>query len=424
MMTLGVHWRSMRGCHRESGLSRSKCISPVYQRKRCRTSTAPGRSTGSDSSSTSCHRMTTRCVTAILSLRRKRGSSTCLVPRGRGRHWGEEHPRSCPELCNTPAVKIVVEASTGGEMAIFASRAGPSPCWHPACFVCATCQELLVDLIYFYQNGKILCGRHHAELLKPRCSSCDEIIFSDECTEAEGRHWHMKHFACFECETMLGGQRYIMKDGRPYCCGCFESLYAEYCEACGENIGVDHAQMTYEGVHWHATDQCFCCAQCKTSLLGCPFLPKQGRIYCSKACSQGEDIHASDSSDSAFQSARSRESRRSVRMGKSSKPAEQWRQSQLFNPPATVPSFEYKFGDEEGDRDADCDMGIIGRKLTHLGLEEERFWREREDQDAGGEEDPEEWAQHEDYMTQLLLKFGDRGMLLQQPPLKSPSPKQ
>lgn len=36
---------------------------------------------------------------------------------------------------------------------------------------------------------------------------------------------------------MLGGQRYIMKDGRPYCTGCFESLYAEYCEACGENIG-------------------------------------------------------------------------------------------------------------------------------------------------------------------------------------------
>lgn len=190
--------------------------------------------------------------------------------------------------------------------------------------------------------------------------------------------------------------------------------------------GVDHAQMTYEGVHWHATDKCFCCAQCKTSLLGCPFLPKQGRIYCSKACSQGEDIHASDSSDSAFQSARSRESRRSVRMGKSSRPAEQWRQSQLFNPPPTVPSFEHKFGDRdgEGDGDTDCDIGIVGRKLSRLGLEEERFWREREDQDAGGEEDPEEWAQHEDYMTQLLLKFGDRGMLhqLQQPSLKSPSP--
>ncbi|XP_054480560.1 prickle-like protein 1b [Anoplopoma fimbria] len=341
---------------------------------------------------------------------------------------GRGTPKILPRALHHTRCEHCDGGINGGEMAIFASRAGPGPCWHPACFVCATCQELLVDLIYFHQNGKILCGRHHAELLKPRCSSCDEIIFADECTEAEGRHWHMKHFACFECETMLGGQRYIMKDGRPYCTGCFESLYAEYCEACGENIGVDHAQMTYEGVHWHAADKCFCCAQCKTSLLGCPFLPKQGRIYCSKACSQGEDIHASDSSDSAFQSARSRESRRSVRMGKSSRPAEQWTQSQLFDPPAAVPSVDYKFGngggDGDRDGDADFDVGIVGRKMARLGLEEERFWREREEQDAGGEEDPEEWAQHEDYMTQLLLKFGDRGMLnqLQQPSLISPSP--
>jgi len=47
----------------------------------------------------------------------------------------------------------------------------------------------------------------------------------------------MKHFCCFECEVTLGGQRYIMKDGRPHCCNCFESLYAEYCDACGEHIG-------------------------------------------------------------------------------------------------------------------------------------------------------------------------------------------
>ena len=152
-----------------------------------------------------------------------------------------------------------------------------------------------IILCFTVNHGNDLCSTY----LTAACVS-PQIIFSDECTEAEGRHWHMKHFACFECEIMLGGQRYIMKDGRPYCCGCFESLYAEYCEACGENIGksclwrsrkiyananatalmlisssndplgVDHAQMTYEGVHWHATDQCFCCAQCKTSLLAVP----------------------------------------------------------------------------------------------------------------------------------------------------------
>lgn len=71
-----------------------------------------------------------------------------------------------------------------------------------------------------------------------------KIIFADECTEAEGRHWHMNHFCCLECEAVLGGQKYIMKDSRPFCCGCFESLYAEYCEACGQHIGelAPHAQ--------------------------------------------------------------------------------------------------------------------------------------------------------------------------------------
>ncbi|XP_058855653.1 prickle-like protein 2 isoform X1 [Acipenser ruthenus] len=206
----------------------------------------------------------------------------------------------------------------GGDIAVFASRAGHGVCWHPHCFVCSICDELLVDLIYFYQDGKIYCGRHHAERLKPRCTACDEIIFADECTEAEGRHWHMKHFCCFECETVLGGQRYIMKEGRPYCCNCFESLYAEYCDTCGEHIGIDQGQMTYDGQHWHATETCFCCAQCKKSLLGRPFLPKQGQIFCSRACSAGEDPNGSDSSDSAFRSARSRESRRSAKIGRNS----------------------------------------------------------------------------------------------------------
>ncbi|KAJ8257287.1 hypothetical protein GJAV_G00183980 [Gymnothorax javanicus] len=146
---------------------------------------------------------------------------------------------------------------SGGDIAVFASRAGHGMCWHPHCFVCSMCEELLVDLIYFYQDGKIYCGRHHAERLKPRCSACDEIIFSDECTEAEGKHWHMKHFCCFECETVLGGQRYIMKDDRPYCCTCFQSLFAEYCDSCGQQIGIEQGQMTFLLAYWHASS-CLC----------------------------------------------------------------------------------------------------------------------------------------------------------------------
>ncbi|KAG9270363.1 prickle-like protein 3 [Astyanax mexicanus] len=190
----------------------------------------------------------------------------------------------------------------GGDIAVFASRAGHGTCWHPQCFQCATCSELLVDLIYFYQDSHIYCGRHHAERIKPRCQACDEVILADECTEAEGRHWHMRHFCCFECETALGGQRYIMRESRPYCCTCYESFYAEYCDTCGEHIGIDQGQMTYEGQHWHASEACFCCAHCRLPLLGRPFLPRGGLIFCSRPCSLGEDPDNSDSCDSALQS--------------------------------------------------------------------------------------------------------------------------
>ena len=96
----------------------------------------------------------------------------------------------------------------------------------------------------------------------------------------------MKHFVCYECDRQLGGQRYIMREHQPYCCTCFEHMYADYCESCGDHIGVDAGQMSHEGQHWHAADACFACYSCHKSLLGQPFLPKHGSIYCSLDCSR------------------------------------------------------------------------------------------------------------------------------------------
>lgn len=67
------------------------------------------------------------------------------------------------------------ESMSAGDMCVSAARAGPSARWHPGCFVCSACQELLVDLVYFWKDGRLYCGRHHAETLKPRCSACDEV---------------------------------------------------------------------------------------------------------------------------------------------------------------------------------------------------------------------------------------------------------
>lgn len=207
-----------------------------------------------------------------------------------------------------------------GDIAVFASRLGQNASWHPGCFSCCICRELLVDLIYFHRDGRLYCGRHHAETLKPRCSFCDEIILADECTEAEGRAWHMNHFACFECEKQLGGQRYIMRDGKPYCLLCFDSMFAEYCDYCGEAIGVDQGQMSHDGQHWHATDECFSCNTCRCSLLGRAFLPRRGAIYCSIACSKGEPPTPSDSSGTGMYPNATQRTRPQARLPNTSEP--------------------------------------------------------------------------------------------------------
>lgn len=62
-----------------------------------------------------------------------------------------------------------------GEMAVTAPKFRDQILWHPRCFKCTTCDELLVDLTYCVHDDQIYCERHYAELLKPRCNACDEV---------------------------------------------------------------------------------------------------------------------------------------------------------------------------------------------------------------------------------------------------------
>ncbi|KAF2345264.1 Zinc finger LIM-type [Trinorchestia longiramus] len=62
-----------------------------------------------------------------------------------------------------------------GSTVVVAPRLGDYVAWHPACFTCGTCNELLVDLVYCVWEDGVHCGRHYAEKLKPRCSACDEV---------------------------------------------------------------------------------------------------------------------------------------------------------------------------------------------------------------------------------------------------------
>ncbi|KAG5273020.1 hypothetical protein AALO_G00146640 [Alosa alosa] len=171
-----------------------------------------------------------------------------------------------------------------GEPAVYADRAGYDKLWHPSCFVCCICTELLVDMIYFWKKGKLYCGRHYGESEKPRCGGCDELIFSNEYTQAEGLNWHLKHFCCFDCDCVLAGETYVMEKDHPVCKSCYMKNYAMICMACKIPIEPEAQRVSYGESHWHAEPQCFQCSCCSKCLIGQRFMAMKNMLFCSVEC--------------------------------------------------------------------------------------------------------------------------------------------
>lgn len=178
-----------------------------------------------------------------------------------------------------------------GEVAVKAERAGQEAIWHPQCFTCCQCSELLADLVYFFYKGEIYCARDLANVLEiPRCAGCDELIFTRPYTAAEGRAFHVQHFCCYHCDAPLGGKKYVPDDktGLPICLECYDQYYAEKCRGCGGVIGPEQQGVSWTNLHWHAN--CFICAgrMCGKSLLSGRFVVKQEMPFCSVPCVQSK----------------------------------------------------------------------------------------------------------------------------------------
>lgn len=75
------------------------------------------------------------------------------------------------------------------------------------------------------------------------------------------KDWHSDHFCCWQCDSTLTGQRYILRDEHPYCITCYESTFGEFyiheltciisiitanvCDECGKAIGIDSKVIVY-----------------------------------------------------------------------------------------------------------------------------------------------------------------------------------
>ena len=140
-----------------------------------------------------------------------------------------------------------------GEIAISAEHANPLARWHPKCFSCVECNELLTDLLYYNHDGKIFCQKHYDVLTRPKliCAACDlvckfyqrihhwlpllsvffyflkQAIESNEYVNAEDHFWHKEHFVCWDCESTLAGKKYIVSDSLPYCLDCHQKSFSK-----------------------------------------------------------------------------------------------------------------------------------------------------------------------------------------------------
>lgn len=183
----------------------------------------------------------------------------------------------CCHRCKKPfeddAIVIAIKHST----ALF----------HSTCFKCKGCNQTLADLMYFYhkESDDVYCGRDYAKIRGiPRCKACDELIFVKEYCLAENSTFHVKHFCCFECDSPLAGQNYVMEDAQPVCLPCFELIKANKCSSCLKVIKPDEIGAKLDDVHFHVNDECFACMVCKIGLSGRKLLFKNKRLYCSAVC--------------------------------------------------------------------------------------------------------------------------------------------
>jgi hypothetical protein len=165
------------------------------------------------------------------------------------------------------------------------------------------CEESLVDLVYFrFKDNRLLCGRHWNDMHRPRCHGCDETIFNDEFTVAEGKNWHPAHFACFTCDRALDDE-YVMVDGQPICLRCHDVRVNSKCAACSKLIetksgkvsdGKDGGKvrggggggdgynffpiLTHALQNWHST--CYKCGRCGVLLEGQACFPVGKELLC------------------------------------------------------------------------------------------------------------------------------------------------
>lgn len=195
--------------------------------------------------------------------------------------------------------------------------------WHPGCFRCCTCNELLEHISsYEGTDGRPYCGLCYYETHAPKCWHCQTPIYDSRFISLDDpalgkRTYHEQHFFCSECGDPFlspssasrlnksvwnrGGDKggggevsfsgdgtysyteddevgFTVYKGYPYCEACHVRLRLPKCKRCKKPLREDVDAIEALGGKW--CWECFRCEGCDNPFKDPAFYERGKKAYC------------------------------------------------------------------------------------------------------------------------------------------------
>ncbi|KAF9485048.1 hypothetical protein BDN70DRAFT_706437 [Pholiota conissans] len=176
--------------------------------------------------------------------------------------------------------------------------------FHPSCFKCTVCDELLEHVSSYEHEGRPYCHLDYHENFAPRCYSCKTAIIEEQFISLDDpalgkRAYHTQHFFCSECgdpfltpsgglPTNSNGEMAVTGDGEfegftvykgyPYCEACHVRLRLPKCKRCKRSIRDNDQAVEALGGKWCWS--CFVCANCEKPFEDPSFFQRGDQPYC------------------------------------------------------------------------------------------------------------------------------------------------
>ncbi|EIN08397.1 hypothetical protein PUNSTDRAFT_126458 [Punctularia strigosozonata HHB-11173 SS5] len=196
--------------------------------------------------------------------------------------------RNLPPVVRPPPGALICGGCGGAIIGRIVNAIGVR--WHPQCFKCCICSELLEHVSSYEHEGRPYCNLDYHEIFAPRCHHCktpivDERFITLDDPALGKRTYHEQHFFCAECgdpfltptidHERAGGGLTVTGDGdfedddvgftvyrgHPYCEACHVRLRLPKCKRCKKSIRDGARAVEALGGKW--CWECFVCTGCE-----------------------------------------------------------------------------------------------------------------------------------------------------------------